>query len=168
MGVDTREENTISDTPELEAKDKSATESLDESPGPKSEVPEWQDLLGSGSIMKKILEEGTPDTRPERLQRCTINYELGLDDGTFVERKENFEVHLGDCEVIHGLDVALGLMNVKEKCMLKIQSRLAFGSVGLAPKIPANATVIYIVELVDVADGSEPGELSISERKTRG
>lgn len=172
MGLDKLEDSIVSSSSEMETKEKSLTESSDESSGPKSdksdEVPEWQDLLGSGSIMKKILREGTPDTRPEKLQKCTISYELGLDDGTFVEKKENFVVDLGDSEVVQGLDVALGLMNINEKCMLKIQARLAFGSVGLAPKIPPNATVIYVIELVDVTDASEPGELSISERKLKG
>lgn len=60
---------------------------------------EWEDLLGSGSLMKKIVNEGHPDTRPMRLERCFINYECRLEDGTLVDEKENFEVLLGDCEV---------------------------------------------------------------------
>lgn len=60
---------------------------------------DWEDLLGSGSLMKKIVKEGEPDSRPMRLEKCIINYECRLEDGTLVEEKENFEMLLGDCEV---------------------------------------------------------------------
>lgn len=65
----------------------------------KNKKNEWEDLLGSGSLMKKIVREGQPDTRPQRLERCFINYKCMLEDGTLVEEKENFEMLLGDCEV---------------------------------------------------------------------
>lgn len=60
---------------------------------------DWEDLLGSGSLMKKIVRDGEPDSRPMRLEKCVINYECRLEDGTLVEEKENFEMLLGDCEV---------------------------------------------------------------------
>lgn len=67
--------------------------------------PEWIDLLGSGSILKKIVKEGTPDTRPKRLENCKIRYECTLEDGTIVEKLDDFLFQLGDCEVyfIHKL-----------------------------------------------------------------
>lgn len=71
-------------------------------------------------------------------------------------------------QVIQGLDVALGLMNVGEKCELKIESRLAYGSKGLPPLIPGKANILYTVELVSVRDEEEPENLSVSQRKTKG
>lgn len=64
-----------------------------------NQLGEWQDLLGSGSIMKKILIEGKPESRPQRLERCTINYECLLENGDLIEKQENLEVLLGDHEV---------------------------------------------------------------------
>lgn len=61
--------------------------------------PEWEDLLGSGSLMKKLLTEGIPNTRPQRLERVIINYECRLEDGTLAYKHENFSMLLGDCEV---------------------------------------------------------------------
>lgn len=61
--------------------------------------PEWIDLLGSGSIMKKIIKEGTPDSRPKRMQNCKIRYECSLADGTVIETADEFVLQLGDCEV---------------------------------------------------------------------
>lgn len=60
---------------------------------------EWEDVLGSGGLMKKIIREGKSDTRPQRLERCIINYECTLEDGKLVERQDHFELLLGDCEV---------------------------------------------------------------------
>lgn len=59
-------------------------------------------------------------------------------------------------------------MNVGEKCELKIQSRLAYGSKGLEPSIPPDATVCYTVELVSVDPEEEPESLSLIERKLQG
>lgn len=64
-----------------------------------SKKNDWEDLLGSGSLMKKVIKEGEPDSRPQRLEKCVINYRCALEDGTLVEKQENFEMLLGDCEV---------------------------------------------------------------------
>ncbi|KAL3285718.1 hypothetical protein HHI36_000247 [Cryptolaemus montrouzieri] len=127
---------------------------------------EWVDLLGSGVIKKKILEEGEPDSRPQRQQVCTINYELFVED-EIIEKQENFEIDLGDCDVIQGLDVSIGLMNVGEECLLEIEPRLAFGSKGLPPKISGVTTVTYKLKLVSTRE-EDLETLSISERKKKG
>lgn len=71
-------------------------------------------------------------------------------------------------QLIQGLDLALGLMNEGEKCDLKIQPRLAYGSKGLEPKIPIEATMCYRVELVSVEPEEEPESLSLAQRKFQG
>lgn len=58
----------------------------------------WEDVLGSGSVLKKIIKEGKPDSRPKRLDVCKIRFTCTLEDGTVVEKK-NLSVQLGDCEV---------------------------------------------------------------------
>lgn len=61
---------------------------------------EWIDLLGSGAIMKKIIIEGKPNTRPQRSQKCIINYTCSLHkDNTVVDSAENFDLHLGESDV---------------------------------------------------------------------
>lgn len=72
----------------------------DDQEEPTEDVPsEWEDLLGSGSVLKKVLKEGTPDTRPNRLQTCILRYESRLEDGTVLEKFDDFKVQVGDCEV---------------------------------------------------------------------
>lgn len=59
-------------------------------------------------------------------------------------------------------------MNIGEKCELKIQPRLAYGSKGLHPNIPPDATVLYTVELLYVEPEEEIEQLSVEERQVRG
>lgn len=129
---------------------------------------EWEDILGSGSLLKKVIQEGTPDCRPQRLDNCIVNYTCTLEDGTPVERKEKFKVQLGDYEVIQGLDLALGLMNLGEISQLKIQSRLAYGQKGLDNLVPPDTTVHFEIELVAIEADDEPELLSIEQRRTKG
>lgn len=132
---------------------------------------EWQDILGSGVIMKKILKEGEPDSRPRRSEKCLINYTCRLEDAdeeTFVEKGESYEIGLGEGDVVQGLDVAIGLMNKKERCLLKIGSRLAYGEKGLPPNIPGDATVTFDVELADVQSEYDFDTMSIQERRRVG
>ncbi|KAK5647393.1 hypothetical protein RI129_002285 [Pyrocoelia pectoralis] len=133
-----------------------------------TKVDGWEDILGSGSLMKKIVQEGKPDSRPQRMENCIINYTCTLEDGTLVEKKDKFQVQLGDYEVIQGLDLALSLMNVGEISKLKIQSRLAYGQKGLDTLVPPDATVHFDVELTSVEPDDEPKELSITQRRTKG
>lgn len=70
--------------------------------------------------------------------------------------------------MIQGLDLAIGLMNVGEKCELKIQPRLAYGAKGLEPNVPPDAAVYYSVELISVEPEEDMENLSIEERKIRG
>ncbi|XP_076266990.1 peptidyl-prolyl cis-trans isomerase FKBP8-like [Rhynchophorus ferrugineus] len=135
------------------------------------EKPEWEDILGSGVILKKILQEGEADTRPKRSERCFIKYTCkveGSDSDVIVDQAEYFEMCLGEADVIQGLDVAVGLMNKKEHSLLKVQARLAFGDRGLMPLIPPKATVIYDIQLVDVKEEADFDSLSIQDRRKIG
>ena len=52
--------------------------------------------------------------------------------------------------MIRGWTEALQLMSVGEKLRLVIPSDLAYGSIGSAPKIGPNSTLIFEVELVNI------------------
>ncbi|KAL1501200.1 hypothetical protein ABEB36_006574 [Hypothenemus hampei] len=133
---------------------------------------EWQDILGSGVILKKILKQGEqPDLRPNRSNKCIINYSCRLEDTDeedFAEKFENYELTLGEGDVIQGLDVALTLMAKGERCLLKIGSRLAFGERGLLPQIPSNATVMCDVELLDFLPEDYTETLTVQQRQQIG
>lgn len=66
------------------------------------------------------------------------------------------------------MDVSIALLNIGEKCLLKIEPRLAYGEKGLPPTIPPNTTVIYEVELVAVEPEDEIDSLTIQQRQITG
>lgn len=61
----------------------------------------YQDILGSGDLMKKIIKSGTLDERPTKGEQIVINLVGRLQESNnIIEEKENLEITLGDCEVI--------------------------------------------------------------------
>ena len=81
-----------------------------------------------------------------------IHYTGKLEDGTQFDSsadREPIEVHLGTGQVIDGWEEGLRGMQVGEKRQLIIPSKMGFGDKEAAGgKIPANATLIFDVELV--------------------
>ncbi|XP_050682434.1 peptidyl-prolyl cis-trans isomerase FKBP8 [Leptidea sinapis] len=96
---------------------------------------EWQDLLGSGAILKKIITEGdeSEGLRPQRNDICKISYEVRHRDGNrdIVEKRDQVKIYLGDSEILQGLDLALTLMYKGEVCLLQMGPRFAYGDRGL-------------------------------------
>ncbi|XP_052861716.1 peptidyl-prolyl cis-trans isomerase FKBP8 [Anopheles cruzii] len=150
-----------------------------ESPGAtpadhKQEPPEHMDILGNGTLMKKVLRQGRSELRPESKNIATINYTGRLDDGTVVEEEQDAVVQIDDVEVVQGLDMALKLMNEGELAEVVVNARFAYGEVGLKhetdPKrtIPPNATITYTVELVSMKEESELESRTYASRKEIG
>ncbi|XP_022181773.1 peptidyl-prolyl cis-trans isomerase FKBP8 [Myzus persicae] len=125
----------------------------------------YQDILGSGDLLKKIIKQGALDERPMKGEQIVINLVGRLEDNDDIfEKEDNFEITLGDCEVIQGVDLALSLMNVGEIAELKIASRFGYGEKGLSPKVLGGARLVYIVELVSVKPEILPDDLTPIER----
>ena len=64
-----------------------------------------------------------------------------------VERGTPFEFTLGRGQVIRGWDEGIGMLKKGEKGLLLIPSGLAYGASSQGAKIPANAVLIFEVEL---------------------
>lgn len=77
-----------------------------------------------------------------------------LADGTkfdsSVDRKQPFETQIGVHRVIQGWDETFLTMAVGEKRILVIPFNLAYGERGMPPVIPPRATLVFVVELLDV------------------
>lgn len=91
-------------------------------------------------------------------QTVTVNYTGKLLDGTPFDSNvdpqfqhvEPFSFALGGGQVIPGWDEGVALMKKGGKATFYIPSTLAYGPEGRAPKIPANAILIFDVEVTGI------------------
>lgn len=61
----------------------------------------YQDILGSGDLLKKIIKQGTSDDRPMKGEQIVVNLVGRLEEkDDVIEEKTNLEITLGDCEVV--------------------------------------------------------------------
>ncbi|XP_041984884.1 peptidyl-prolyl cis-trans isomerase FKBP8 isoform X2 [Aricia agestis] len=147
---------------------------------------EWQDVLGSGALMKKILKTGDEEEglRPQRGNICRISYEIKLRDepNVTVEKRNQVKIYLGDNEILQGMDLALTLMHKGEICELQIAPRFAYGDTGLkageslglvgeadspkyeGPTIDSETWLLIQLELHDWDEEPDHETLSIAER----
>ncbi|XP_019879025.1 peptidyl-prolyl cis-trans isomerase FKBP35-like [Aethina tumida] len=107
----------------------------------------WIDLLGCGGILKKVIKEGQPNTKPEDMQVCRILCAMFLDNGTKVHKLERQKIYIGDLSEIPGLDFAVASMNIHERCLLKLTPKFGYGSKGLPGVVPENANLVCDVIL---------------------
>lgn len=84
----------------------------------------------------------------------SVHYTGYLTDGTkfdsSVERGEPIAFRLGEGRVIQGWEQGIALLNVGGRARLIIPYNLGYGEQGYPPVIPARATLVFDVELVDV------------------
>lgn len=126
--------------------------------------------MTNNELWFQLLVKGSPETRPARLYICVING-TGKIEGSdeVVEQFDDFTFQLGDNEVVQGLDMAVGLMDIGEKAEISCNSRFAYGSIGLPSKnIPADATIVYTVELLSAHEESDLEKKSYESRKEIG
>lgn len=100
----------------------------------------------------KMMNEGNGEL-PTKGKTVVVHYTGYLKDGTkfdsSVDRGQPFEFPLGAGRVIKGWDEGIALLKIGSKAMLKIPPKLGYGSRN-AGKIPANSTLYFEVELLDV------------------
>jgi peptidylprolyl isomerase len=106
----------------------------------------------SSGLQYAILQEGSGE-KPTAGSTVSVHYTGYLMDGTkfdsSVERGEPIQFVLGQGAVIPGWDEGIGLLGKGAKAKLIIPPELGYGAQGSPPVIPANATLVFDVELVD-------------------
>lgn len=121
--------------------------------GPTKVDPKKVKTTESG-LKYAIIKPGT-GAEAQKGQSVKVHYTGWLQsDGkkfdSSVDRKEPFEFQLGVGEVIKGWDEGVQGMKVGEKRQLTIPPALGYGERGAGGVIPANATLIFDVELLGV------------------
>ena len=113
------------------------------------------EITTDGGIIKKTINKGEGEC-PTKGQEVTVNYEGRLEDGTVFDRSmdhgEPLKIRIGEGQVIEGWDQGIMAMQLGEKADLVIKSKYGYGDMGSPPKIPGGATLIFTVELIQIAD----------------
>jgi len=109
-----------------------------------------------------ITKKGT-GRQPKTGETVVLHYTGMLTDGVKFDssrdRDKPFAFKLGAGQVIKGWDEGVSKLRVGDHAILVIPSKLGYGAKGAGDVIPPDATLIFVVEVVDVKANSLSGVL---------
>ncbi|XP_051944018.1 peptidyl-prolyl cis-trans isomerase Fkbp12-like [Hippocampus zosterae] len=101
-----------------------------------------------------VLKPGDGVNFPKKGQNVTVHYVGTLTNGekfdSSRDRGKPFNFKIGVGQVIRGWDEGVAQMSKGQVARLTCTPDYAYGSRGHPPVIPANATLLFDVELIDV------------------
>jgi FKBP-type peptidyl-prolyl cis-trans isomerase len=118
-----------------------------------SEIPADKDPVTTASGLKyTVLVAGKEGVHPKIGDKVKVHYTGWLPDGTKFDssRDRGAPATFMVGQVVPGWNEALALMTVGARWKLTLPPALGYGAEGRPPTIPANATLIFDVELLDV------------------
>ncbi|MFT4545958.1 MAG: peptidylprolyl isomerase [Bacteroidia bacterium] len=117
------------------------------------------DTITTASGLQYIIWKKGDGAQPENGDKVSVHYAGRLLDGSpfddSYKRGKPFEFPLGGGRVIKGWDEGIAFLNVGDSATLIIPSELGYGSAD-RPTIPANSTLIFDVQLMDVKKVIKP------------
>lgn len=116
-------------------------------------APVASTITTNGELMITDTQAGTGE-EAQAGKTVVVNYVGRLTDGTVFDASEKhgqpFSFMLGAGQVIKGWDQGLVGMKVGGKRQLVIPPELAYGNQAVGGVIPANSTLVFDVELLEV------------------
>ncbi len=107
----------------------------------------------ASGLRYQIIQKGT-GKKAEKGNMVSVHYKGQLADGTVFDssykRNQPLDFQVGVGQVIAGWDEGICLLNVGDKARLVIPSDLGYGASGAGGVIPADATLVFDVELVAI------------------
>ncbi|MFC2176480.1 FKBP-type peptidyl-prolyl cis-trans isomerase [Bacteroidota bacterium] len=111
------------------------------------------DTITTSSGLKYIIWKKGEGDQPEAGDKVSVHYAGRLLSGdafdSSYERGNPFSFPIGAGRVIRGWDEGIAYLNVGDSATLIIPSELGYGAVN-RPGIPANSTLVFDVQLMDV------------------
>lgn len=115
-----------------------------------------------GLILKEVLISTAGNVIPDK-SIVYIHYDAYVDDrkepfdSTRLRRKP-FKFLLGDGNLIPGLERGIQTMTKGELSRIMVDPKYAFGEMGVPPRIPANAEILYEVQIIKFIVGKDAVE----------
>jgi hypothetical protein len=97
-----------------------------------------------------IIEKNGNGDKPAKGQKVKVQYSSALVDGTTIDNKPAFEFVIGSNSVPKGFEEGVLLMNTGSKARLIVPPGLGYGN-NAAGSMPANSTVIFDIELLNIS-----------------
>lgn len=126
---------------------------------PEKKIAKWDctglDTITTASGLRYVVLEPGYGPRIERENIVTAHYSAFYNDTLFdssVKRESPIRYPVGAGIVIDGWEEATLLMRRGSRFQLFVPSKLAFGSDGPQIGLPANADVVFDVEIIDVVE----------------
>jgi hypothetical protein len=120
---------------------------------PADPTPLGETKTTPGGVKYETLKEGTGAVAKAG-QRLTVHYTGTLDDGrkfdSSHDRKEPATFEIGTGKVIKGWDEAVPGMKIGERRKMTIPPALGYGALGSGSSVPPNASLTFVVDLLDV------------------
>jgi peptidylprolyl isomerase len=117
-----------------------------------------KEFTSPSGLKYKITHEGN-GKRAQAGDMVVVHYTGKLTNDTIFDsshmRNQPFKFKLGAGQVIKGWDEGIALLNVGDKAVLTIPAELGYGSRAMG-KIPANATLVFEVELLSIVESPKP------------
>lgn len=135
----------------------------------KSEKVKHPKTITTTSGLEYTITEKGNGKKAENGDKITVNYTGKLTNDTVfdssIPRGQPFEFKLGAGQVIKGWDEAFALLQEGDKATIKLPSTIAYGEKAMG-KIPANATLIFDIELLKVTQGLKQWSAKGKEKDT--
>jgi peptidylprolyl isomerase len=124
---------------------------------PRSRVPDAAGRAAAittpSGLTYLITKKGT-GRQPKKGETVILNYTGTLTNGVKFDsshdRNQPFAFKLGVGQVIKGWDEGVSKLRVGDQAILVIPGKIAYGSKGAGDVIPPDATLIFIIEVLDV------------------
>lgn len=116
----------------------------------------WDMETSKTGLWYQIYEHGTGDSAQSG-KVATLNFEVSLLDGTLCYTSDSIgpkRFLIGQGGVESGLEEAILMMRVGDKARFVMPPHLAHGLIGDEDKIPARATIVYKVDLLNLTSNN--------------
>ncbi|HEY4798649.1 MAG TPA: FKBP-type peptidyl-prolyl cis-trans isomerase [Bacteroidia bacterium] len=148
-------------TDKADKTDKTKTESKKDKSA--SEIELNKEYTTASGLQYKITKKGA-GKKANPGDQVSVHYAGTLTDSAKTkfdssrDRGQPFSFALGAGQVIKGWDEGIALLHVGDVAVLTIPSSLGYGDRAMG-KIPANATLVFEVELMDVKEAPKPWDV---------